>query len=260
MDRGSATEFARPVFDARALEDQPDTPFALNCVIRTKRLQFFRLRCACPRRQIGTGYWYESCLEIHMKIADILLTGLLVVVGSGLASGREATAIFAGGCFWCMEPPFDELEGVIDTTSGYTGGTVANPTYEQVTAGNTGHYEAVRVTYDTDVIDYARLLEVFWRNIDPLDAGGQFCDRGERYRSAIFYSSPQQKMQAETSKRALETRHSFTDEIVTPILEASPFYEAEEYHQNYYEKNPLRYRFYRLTCGRDGRLEELWGE
>lgn len=193
-----------------------------------------------------------------MKIAIVAATGVFVALVSGHISARQATAIFAGGCFWCMEPPFDELDGVIDTTSGYTGGTVANPTYEQVTAGNTGHYEAVRVTYDTDVIDYTRLLEVFWRNIDPLDSGGQFCDRGEQYRSAIFYSDPQQKMQAEASKHALEIGNSFPYDIVTPILEASPFYEAEGYHQNYYEKNPLRYRFYRLTCGRDSRLEEVW--
>ena len=195
-----------------------------------------------------------------MKISFAFATSLIIALASGPASAQQATAVFAGGCFWCMEPPFDKLEGVISTTSGYTGGTVADPTYEQVSEGSTGHYEAVRVTYDPDVIDYTQLLEVYWRNVDPLDSGGQFCDRGEQYRSAIFYVDARQKAQAEASKQALETGGLLPGPIVTPILEATAFYEAEEYHQNYYEKNPLRYRFYRLTCGRDSRLEEVWGE
>ena len=197
-------------------------------------------------------------MKITAAIASSLLVTLLASV-SGMAQSGTASAVFAGGCFWCMEPPFDRLDGVIATTSGYTGGTLADPTYEQVSAGHTGHYEAVRVTYDPSVIDYARLLEVFRRNIDPLDAGGQFCDRGDQYRSAIFYSSPAQKAQAQASKQALEKSGRLAGDIVTPILEASTFYEAEDYHQNYYEKNPLRYRFYRFSCGRDDRLEEVWG-
>lgn len=172
----------------------------------------------------------------------------------------QAIATFAGGCFWCMEPPFDELDGVSSTISGYTGGHVENPSYEQVSAGGTGHTEAMQVTYDPDVVSYETLLDVYWHNIDPLDAGGQFCDRGSSYRSAIFVHTPEQRELAEASKQSIAESGQLNGEIVTPIQEASTFYPAEEYHQNYYDKNPLRYRFYKWNCGREQRLEEVWGD
>ncbi len=172
---------------------------------------------------------------------------------------QRAVAIFAGGCFWCMEPPFDALDGVLATTSGYTGGRVADPSYEQVSSGGTGHVEAVRVEYDPQRVDYAKLLEVFWRNVDPTDAGGQFCDRGEQYGSAIFPVDGAQRARAEASKRDLEASGLLDAPVVTPIRDASPFYPAEDYHQDFYERNPLRYRLYRSSCGRDRALERLWG-
>lgn len=169
------------------------------------------------------------------------------------------TAVFAGGCFWCMEGPFDVLDGVLSTTSGYTGGTLANPTYEQVSAGGTGHTESVQVTYDPQRVSYAKLLEVFWRNIDPTVADQQFCDHGNQYRTAIFYKDDAQHQAAEASLAALEKTKPFKDEIKTQIVAAGTFYPAEDYHQDYYKKNPVRYKFYRYNCGRDQRLEELWG-
>jgi len=172
---------------------------------------------------------------------------------------KTAVAIFAGGCFWCMEPPYDKLPGVISTTSGYIGGHVANPTYEQVSAGRTGHTEAVQVRYDPTRVTYAKLLEVFWRNIDPVAVDRQFCDVGSQYRSEIFYTDAEQRRLAEASKRALEQSGRFKQPIATRITAASTFYPAEGYHQDYYEKNPVRYRFYRWNCGRDQRLQELWG-
>jgi peptide-methionine (S)-S-oxide reductase len=171
-----------------------------------------------------------------------------------------AVATFAGGCFWCMEPPFDELDGVISTTSGYSGGHVANPTYEQVTAGRTGHAEVVRVLYDPARVGYGALLRVFWRNIDPLTPNAQFCDRGSQYRSGIFVHDEEQKRLALESKRALERSGRFDRPIVTEITAFTNFYPAEDYHQDYYLKNPRRYKFYRYSCGRDKRLAELWGE
>lgn len=169
-------------------------------------------------------------------------------------------ATFAGGCFWCMEPPFDKLDGVISTTSGYAGGNVENPTYERVSAGVTGHYEALQIVYDPKRISYSELLDVFWRNVDPLDSGGQFCDRGDQYRTAIFYHDERQKRQAEQSRAALQRSGRLSRSIVTEILALNGnFYPAEEYHQNYYLKNPLRYKYYRTACGRDRRLEQLWG-
>jgi peptide-methionine (S)-S-oxide reductase len=168
------------------------------------------------------------------------------------------TAILAGGCFWCVEADFDKIEGVVSTTSGYTGGTVENPTYKQVTAGGTGHYEAVRIVYDPAKVGYRQLIDHFWRTVDPTDAGGQFCDRGESYRTAVFAHSPEQRQAAEASKQQAD--QELKGEIVTPVLEASAFYPAEDYHQDYYEKNPLRYQYYRWSCGRDQRLEELWGD
>jgi peptide-methionine (S)-S-oxide reductase len=169
-------------------------------------------------------------------------------------------ATFAGGCFWCMEPPFDKLDGVVSTTSGYTGGTKVDPTYHEVSAGGTGHAEAVEITYDPKKVSYEELLEVFWHNVDPTDAGGQFCDRGNQYTSEIFYHNDEQKRLAEASKAALEKSKPFKQPIVTKIVAATTFYPAEDYHQNYYMKNPVRYKVYRFGCGRDKRLKELWGK
>ena len=178
---------------------------------------------------------------------------------SGVPDGNSATATFAGGCFWCMEGPFDELDGVLSTTSGYTGGYTANPTYAQVSAGVTGHAEAVEVAYDPQRISYQELLTVYWRNIDPTTPNGQFCDHGDQYRPAIFYHNEAQRRLAEASKEEIERTKTFSAPIVTEITQATEFYPAEEDHQDYYRKNPIRYKFYRLTCGRDARLTELWG-
>lgn len=177
---------------------------------------------------------------------------------TSLEPGQEA-ALFAGGCFWCMEPPYDALGGVIRTISGYTGGTLANPTYEQVVSGGTGHYEAVLVIYDPNRVSYEKLLEVFWFNVDPLDAEGQFCDRGDMYRTGIFYRSAEQRQLAEESRRALDASRRLPRPVVTEIMPAGTFYVAESHHQEYYLKNPLSYRFYRMGCGRDARLRQLWG-
>ena len=169
-----------------------------------------------------------------------------------------ATAVFAGGCFWCMEPPYDALPGVVATTSGFTGGQKANPSYKEVSGGNTGHIEAVQITYDPAKVSYEKLLEVYWRNVDPLDGGGQFCDRGHEYTTAIFYQNEEQKKLAEQSKSAIEKQ--LGRPVATVIRPAAPFYAAEDYHQDYYLKNPLRYKYYRYSCGRDQRLEKLWGK
>ncbi|MBN1238134.1 MAG: peptide-methionine (S)-S-oxide reductase MsrA [Gammaproteobacteria bacterium] len=175
-------------------------------------------------------------------------------------SEDTAVATFAGGCFWCVEEAFDKVDGVLSTTSGYIGGDVPDPSYEQVSQGNTGHAEAVRIEYDPETVSYQALLDTFWHNIDPLDAGGQFCDRGDQYRSAIFYHDERQKELAQQSKRQLEERGVLPGGIVTEIVPATEFYAAEDYHQDYYEHNALRYEFYKFTCGRPSRLEELWGE
>lgn len=174
-------------------------------------------------------------------------------------SAQTAVAIFAGGCFWCMEPPFDKLPGVKSTTSGYIGGRVANPTYEQVSAGRSGHAEAVQVKYDPTRVSYSALLEVFWRNIDPIAVDRQFCDVGDQYRSAIFTVGAEQQQLAEASKRKLQAAGRFNQPIATQVVAASTFYPAEDYHQNYYIRNPVRYKFYRFSCGRDQRLEQVWG-
>lgn len=188
----------------------------------------------------------------------LLLSGDTAYSASQSAGSTEtAKATFAGGCFWCMEPPFDKLDGVISTISGYAGGKKKNPTYEEVSAGNTGHAEVVQITYDPKKITYEKLLEVFWHNVDPLTPNRQFCDIGSQYRTAIFYHDETQKRLAEESKKALAKR--FKEPIVTEIVAASEFYPAEDYHQDYYTKNPLRYKYYRYSCGRDQRLEALWG-
>lgn len=182
---------------------------------------------------------------------------LLVVLLLPLhVNAEQARAVFAGGCFWCMEPPFDALDGVIDTTSGFTGGGVADPSYEQVTAGGTGHLEVVQVTYDPQRVTYAALLEVYWRNVDPFDDGGQFCDRGESYRAAVFYATDEERELAEASKA--DHAKTLGRDIVTRVLPAAPFYAAEDYHQDFYKKNPVRYKYYRYSCGRDRRLEAVW--
>ena len=197
----------------------------------------------------------------------LALAGLLMAVAPGTgdaktappAQGRPlAKATFAGGCFWCMEGPFDKLDGVVSTTSGYTGGTRKNPTYEQVSAGGTGHTESVQVVYDPAKVSYEKLLEVYWHNVDPLARNRQFCDVGTQYRSAIFYQDETQKRLAEASKAEVQKR--FKQPVATEIVAASAFYPAEDYHQDYYMKNPIRYKFYRTGCGRDARLEELWGQ
>jgi len=169
-------------------------------------------------------------------------------------------AIFAGGCFWCMEPPFDALDGVISTISGYIGGTVAEPTYKQVSSGTTGHTEALQIVFDPSKITYEELLATFWLNIDPVDSGGQFCDRGSQYRSEVFYTSKEQRELAEKSKQQLDASDVLPAPVKTAITAASQFYPAEDYHQNYYQKNPKRYKFYSWNCGRKQRLLQLWGK
>jgi peptide-methionine (S)-S-oxide reductase len=176
---------------------------------------------------------------------------------TGTSGKPYAKATFAGGCFWCMQSPFDNLAGVMSTTVGYSGGTKKNPTYEEVSAGRTGHAESVEVRYDPARVSYAKLLEVFWHNIDPLTVNRQFCDSGNQYRTAIFYHDETQRRLAEDSKSALEKARGW--KIVTEIAPAGTFYRAEEYHQGYYRKNPVRYEYYRWNCGRDARLKELWG-
>lgn len=186
---------------------------------------------------------------------------MFVLIAWGLTGGNVAAqtreAVFAGGCFWCLEGPFDALPGVLETQSGYTGGQTPDPTYEQVSSGASGHVEAMRVVYDPERVDYDKLLEVFWLNIDPTDPGGQFCDRGPQYRSAIFYGDESEESAARASKERIEKSRGFT--VATEILPRTQFYAAEEYHQDYYRKNPLRYRFYRQACGRDQRLRQIWG-
>ncbi len=196
-----------------------------------------------------------------MKPYTLLAASLFVIsLSSTAADTSTEIATFAGGCFWCMEPPFDKVEGVISTTSGYTGGNKVNPTYKQVSAGSTGHAEAIRIEYDPAKVSYEDLLAVFWKNIDPTTPNRQFCDHGSQYRSGIFYHNEAQKDAAEKSLEKLNQTKPFDDPVVTEITEASTFYPAEEYHQDYYQKNPLRYKYYRYLCGRDKRLEILWGE
>jgi peptide-methionine (S)-S-oxide reductase len=203
---------------------------------------------------------------LHVRCAVLFLA----IIGSAAAVAQETAApaapngheiaTFAGGCFWCVESDFDNVPGVVRTVSGYTGGALVNPKYNQVSAGGTGHREAVQIYYDPKKANYATLLEIFWRSVDPTDDGGQFCDRGESYETAIFAGSPEQKRLAEASKHALEKSAVLDQPIVTPIEMAGPFYPAEDYHQDYYKKNPLRYKLYRFSCGRDSRIKELWGE
>jgi peptide-methionine (S)-S-oxide reductase len=206
----------------------------------------------------------SSMRAIHIALFLVLPLALWSAGGPGAEekapSGAYAKATFAGGCFWCMEHPFDVLPGVVSTTSGYAGGAVKNPSYEDVSSGRTGHRESVEILYDPKQVGYEELLRVFWRNVDPLDPTGQFCDHGSQYRSGIFFHDEEQKRLAEESKKALEKSGRFQRPVVTDILPASEFWRAEDYHQDYYRKNPLRYRYYRYGCGRDARLKEIWGE
>lgn len=198
-------------------------------------------------------------------LATMLRSGVLAIMlalGSVTASqaADEAIAIFAGGCFWCVESDFDRVPGVLRTTSGYTGGEVADPNYKQVTAGGTGHREAVEIAYDPAKVSYETLLDVFWHSVDPTDGGGQFCDRGHSYSTAIYATSEEQLKQANASKQTIDASGVLPKPIVTEIVAAGPFYPAEDYHQDFYTRNPVRYKVYRYGCGRDARLEELWGE
>ena len=199
-----------------------------------------------------------SAKLIKSLTAIFLTLGVIAYAADRDSKGAEtAKATFAGGCFWSVERFFDKVEGVVSTTSGYTGGTKKNPTYEEVSTGATGHAEAVQVTYDLKKISYEKLLDAFWHNIDPLTPNAQFCDTGSEYRTAIFYHDEMQKRLAEKSKKALQDR--FKQPIVTEIVAASQFYPAEDYHQDFHLKNPIRYQLYRAGCGRDRRLEEIWG-
>ena len=198
----------------------------------------------------------------YMCVALVLLLSVSLLSASAQTAERStsAKAIFAGGCFWCMEEAFEEVPGVLSVTSGYIGGRVPNPTYDQVSAGKTGHTEAIEVLYDPARVSYSTLLEVFWHNIDPLTPNAQFCDHGSQYRAGIFYHSAEQQKLADASKQALIDSQRFKEPIVTEITMATMFYPAEEYHQDYYKKNPLRYKFYKYNCGRAQRLKELWGK
>ena len=219
----------------------------------------------------------SSKRRLRRLAKSLTLTPLILVVGaavtalvaadfgsageaSGEPTGETATATFAGGCFWCMEPPFDELDGVLSTTSGYTGGEERDPTYKQVAYGRTGHTEAVEVVYDPRVIGYAELLEVFWRNIDPTTADRQFCDRGRQYRTGIYFHDDEQRRLAEETRDRIAASDILDGPIVTEIEAAGDFWRAEEYHQDYYLKNPGPYKRYRTGCGRDRTLARIWGE
>jgi peptide-methionine (S)-S-oxide reductase len=192
-------------------------------------------------------------------LAVLAAAGAALAQSNPPAAQHRALATFAGGCFWCVEADFDKVPGVLSTTSGYTGGKAANPSYQQVSAGSTGHTEAVEIAYDPSKVSYQKLLDVFWRNHDPLAKDRQFCDSGEQYRAAIFYHDDEQRKLAEQSKKAVQAKFA-PRAVQTEIVKAGKFYNAEDYHQDYYRKNPIRYKFYRFNCGRDQRLEELWGK
>jgi peptide-methionine (S)-S-oxide reductase len=199
---------------------------------------------------------------MHMFTLLVGIAGLLVATpvlaqAPSQTAAQARTAVFAGGCFWCMEGPFEKLTGVSEVVSGYSGGRTVNPSYEQVTSGGTGHAEVVRVSYDPTKVSYATLLEIFWRNVDPFDGGGQFCDRGASYRPEVFVATDEERRLAEQSKATLEKR--FGRALAVRITPAAPFYAAEGYHQDYYLRNSLRYKYYRSSCGRDNRLDQIWG-
>src|SRR5210317_284524 len=202
-----------------------------------------------------------------------MLAALVILASAAAVQAKDIqTAIFAGGCFWCVESDFESVKGVTEAVSGFTSGTTKNPTYKEVSRGGTGHYEAVEVAYDADVVGYEKLMDIFWHSVDPVDAGGQFCDRGDSYRTAVFYNTEEQKRIAEASKAAIDKSGVLPKKIVTPILPAAPFYKAEAYHQGFYKSSKLvltrfgpvskatAYKKYSKGCGRDARLKELWGE
>lgn len=215
-----------------------------------------------------------SSISPLLRGSTLLLAGLLAACEPSAAQAPQpappsdnagtasdaGVAIFAGGCFWCTEADFDKLPGVLETTSGYIGGHIDNPSYEQVSAGSSGHIEAVQVRFDPSQTSYAKLLEAFWPTIDPVTPNAQFCDRGPQYRSAIFYATAEEQAQAEASRAALQASGKLPGPVVTEVLPATRFYPAEDYHQDYYQRNPLRYAYYRNGCGRDKRLEQLWGK
>ena len=207
----------------------------------------------------------KTIVAVLMLIATLVAAGAVRAADSssqkgGAPASQLQKATFAGGCFWCMEHPFDELPGVVSVTSGYTGGQKKNPTYQEVSAGGTGHAESVQVVYDPAKISYDKLLERYWHNVDPTVKDRQLCDTGHQYRSAIFYHNEEQRRLAVQSKQALEKGNHFKGPVLTEVVPASEFYPAEEYHQHYYKKNPVRYHYYRSACGRDKRLKELWGD
>jgi len=211
----------------------------------------------------GKTTFQETGMIRSLAIAacSALATAMVAVAAAqapGPQPAKEAVATFAGGCFWCVEADFDKVDGVISTASGYTGGRVTNPTYQQVSAGGTGHTEAVKIVYDPAKVSYEKLLDVFWHNHDPLAKNAQFCDHGEQYRAGIFYHDEEQRRLAEASRQAVQKR--FKEPVQTEISPAGAFYLAEDYHQDFYMKNPVRYKFYRYNCGRDKRLEQLWGK
>jgi peptide-methionine (S)-S-oxide reductase len=190
---------------------------------------------------------------------SVMAAATAIAQSAGPAAAKPAKATFAGGCFWCMEEAFEAVAGVNAVVSGYMGGKTKNPSYEQVSSGRSGHAEVVQIEYDPKRVSYEKLLEAFWRNIDPTQPNAQFCDHGSQYRSAIFYHDEAQKRLAEASRTALVKSKPFNGEIVTEISKAAEFYPAEDYHQDYYKKNPVRYKFYKTGCGRAARLKELWG-
>lgn len=194
------------------------------------------------------------------SLSMVLMVLLVAMIGSAGHAAEQAKAVFAGGCFWCMEEVFEKVEGVVSVTSGYMGGQKTNPTYEEVSAGGTGHAESVEVVYDPAKVSYQKLLDYFWKNVDPITPNAQFCDHGTQYRAAIFYGNDEEKQQAGASKQAIEQSKRFKEPIATQIMMASRFYAAEEYHQDFYKKNPAKYKFYKFTCGRAQRLEMLWGK
>ena len=202
--------------------------------------------------------------QVSHRLAALAAAWLATLAGAALAQtsapAATAQATFAGGCFWCVEADFDKVPGVISTTSGYTGGTVANPSYEQVSSKHTGHAEAVQIVYDPSKVSYEQLLDRYWHSIDPTTKDAQFCDHGSPYRTVIFTQDAAQANAAQASLAALQKSKPFKEPIVTEILPAGAFYPAEEYHQDYYKKNPVRYQYYRLSCGRDARLKQLWGD
>ncbi|CAM3709559.1 peptide-methionine (S)-S-oxide reductase MsrA [Litorimonas haliclonae] len=218
------------------------------------------MACSAAESQVETeSAPTEATAEPTSQMNESEVMADDTMANDAMQEGGMKTAVLAGGCFWCVEADFEKLDGVSEVVSGYTGGTTANPTYEEVTYNNTGHYEAAEIYYDPSVVSYDDLLDYYWKTIDPTDANGQFCDQGDSYRTAIF-ATPEQEAAAEASLADIKQTKPFDAPIVTPVKELGEFYKAEDYHQDYYKKSSLKYKFYRTRCGRDGRLEDLWGE